>query len=131
MIMCCAVLSCSVMFWLFVIPWTVACQVLLSMGILQARILDWPCPEYYTCHALLQGILTTQGSSLGLSLGRRILYCLSHQGSPRILECVAYLFSRESFWPRNWTGVSWIVGRFFTNWATQEALSIIMEVCKI
>ena len=129
--MCCAVLSCSVMFWLFVIPQTVACQVLLSMGILQARILDWPCPEYYTCRALLQGILTTQGSNSGLSLGRRILYCLSHQGSPRILEWVAYPFSRESFWSRNWTGVSWIGGRFFINWATREALSIIMEVCKV
>ena len=27
--------------WLFVTPWTVACQAVLSMGILQARILDW------------------------------------------------------------------------------------------
>ena len=27
--------------WLFVTPWTVACQVPLSMGILQARILEW------------------------------------------------------------------------------------------
>ena len=26
---------------LFVTPWTIACQALLSMGILQARILDW------------------------------------------------------------------------------------------
>ena len=27
--------------WLFVTPWTVACQAPLSMGILQARILEW------------------------------------------------------------------------------------------
>ena len=27
--------------WLFVTPWTVACQALLSTGILQARILEW------------------------------------------------------------------------------------------
>ena len=26
---------------LFVTPWTIACQVPLSMGILQARILEW------------------------------------------------------------------------------------------
>ena len=26
---------------LFVTPWTVACRVLLSMGILQAKILEW------------------------------------------------------------------------------------------
>ena len=33
------------------------------------------------CHALLQGIFTTQGSNLGLPQFRRILYHLSHQGS--------------------------------------------------
>ena len=27
--------------WLFATPWIVACQGLLSMGILQARILEW------------------------------------------------------------------------------------------
>ena len=37
----------------------------------------------------------------------------------RILEWVAY--SSGSFWPRNWTGVSCIVGGFFTNWAIREA----------
>ena len=25
-------------------------------------------------------------------------------------------------WPRNWTGVSWIAGGFFTSWAPREAL---------
>ena len=31
--------------WLFVTPWTVACQAPLSVGILQARILEWvACP---------------------------------------------------------------------------------------
>ena len=34
------------------------------------------------CHALLQGIFPTQGSSLGLPHGRQIVYQLSHQGSP-------------------------------------------------
>ena len=53
------------------------------------------------CQALLQGIFPTQGSNLGLPHGRRILYCLSDQGSPRILEWVAYPFSRETFTPRN------------------------------
>ena len=36
---------------------------------------------------------------------RRILYQLSHQGSPRILEWVAYPFLRGSSQPRNWTRV--------------------------
>ena len=44
------------------------------------------------CHALLQGIFPTQGSNPGLPHCRWILYCLSHQGSPRILEWVAYPF---------------------------------------
>ena len=39
----------------------------------------------------------------------------------RILEWVAIPFSRESSWPRNWTWVSCIAGRFFTVWATREA----------
>ena len=48
------------------------------------------------CHALLQGIFPTRGSNPGLSHCRQILYHLSHQGSPRILEWVPYLFSRGS-----------------------------------
>ena len=40
----------------------------------------------------------------------------------RILEWVAIPFSRRSSWPRDWTQASWIAGRFFTIWATKEAL---------
>ena len=71
---------------------------------------------------LFQGIFPTQGSNPGLPHCRQILYQLSHQGSPRILECLAYLFSSGSSWPRNWTRVSCIAGRFFTNWALRGAL---------
>ena len=42
------------------------------------------------CHALHQGIFPTQGSNPGFPHCRRILYHLSHQGSQRILEWVAY-----------------------------------------
>ena len=73
------------------------------------------------CHALLQGIFPTQGSNPGLMHCRWILCCLSHQESPRMLEWVAYHFSRGSSWPRNQTGISCIAGRFFTSWATREA----------
>ena len=55
---------------------------------------------------LLQGIFPSQGSNPGLPHCRRILYQLSHQGSPRILEWVAYPFFRGISWPRNRTGVS-------------------------
>ena len=74
------------------------------------------------CQALLQGIFPTQGSNPGLPHCRQILYHLSYLGSPRILEMVAYLVSRGSSWPRNRTGVSCIADKFFTTWATREAL---------
>ena len=57
-------------------------------------------------YSLLQGIFPTQGSNPGLPHCRQILYQLSPQGSPRILEWVAYAFSSRSSWPRNWTRVS-------------------------
>ena len=40
----------------------------------------------------------------------------------RILEWVAISSSRGSSWPRDWTRVSWVAGRFVTTWATREAL---------
>ena len=42
----------------------------------------------------------------------------------RILERVAIFFSRVSSQPRNQTRVSCPAGRFFTNWATREALHV-------
>ena len=39
----------------------------------------------------------------------------------QILEWVAFPFSRGSFQPRKWTGVSCIAGGFFTNWAIRKA----------
>jgi len=65
--------------------------------------------------SLLQGIFPAQGSNPGLPHCRWILYQLSHKGGPKILEWVAYPFSRGSSQPRNQTGVSWIAGKFFTN----------------
>ena len=84
--------------WLFVTPCTVAHQDPLSMGILQARILEWV------------AMPSSRGSSqprdqTQVPHCRRILYHLSHQGSPRILEWVAYPFSRGTSQPRNWTRV--------------------------
>ena len=73
--------------------------------------------------SLLQGIFPTQGWNPGLLHCRWILYQLSHKGSARILEWVAYPFPRGSSRPRNWTGVSCIAGGFCTNWAIREALN--------
>ena len=74
-----------------------------------------------SCHALLQGIFPTQRLNPGLPHCRQILYPLSQQGSPRILEWGAYPFSRGSSQPRYWTGVFCIAGGFFTSWAPREA----------
>ena len=71
--------------------------------------------------SLLQGIFPTHGLNPGLPHCRQILYQLSHQGSPRILERVAYPFSCGSPQPWNRTSVSCIAGGFFTSWATREA----------
>ena len=79
-------------------------------GILQARILEWVAFPF-----------PIQGSNPGVPHCRQILYQLSHQGSPRILEWVTYSFSSQSSQPRNWTGVSFLAGRFFTSWATRKA----------
>ena len=39
----------------------------------------------------------------------------------RILEWLAFPFSRGSSQPKDWTQVSHIAGRFLTSWATKEA----------
>ena len=94
--------------WLFVTPWTIQ-----SKGFSRQ--------EYWRgSHSLLQGIFPTQGSNPGLPHCRWILYQLSHKGSPRIPEWVAYPFSSRSSPPRNQTGISCITGRLFTNWAIRE-----------
>jgi len=80
-------------------PWTSPCQNT-GMGSL----------------SLLQGIFPNQGSNQGLLHCRWILYQLSHKRSPRILEWVAYPFSRGYLQPRNQTKVSCIAGGFFTNY---------------
>ena len=74
--------------------------------------------------SFLQGTLPTQGSNPGRPHCRWTPYQLSHYGSPRILEGLAYPFSSGSSWPRNETGVFCISGGFFTNLALREALHI-------
>ena len=93
----------------FVTPWTV-------------QSMKFSRPEYWSGSlSLPQGIFPNQGSNPGLSHGRRILYLLSHNGSSRIQEWVAYAFSSRSFRPRNPTWVSCIASRFFTKWVIREA----------
>ena len=71
-------------------------------------------------HSLPQGIFPMQGSNPGLPHCRWILYQLSQQRSPRILEWVVFLFSIGSSQPRGQTRVSCIASRCFTVWPTRE-----------
>ena len=82
-------------------------------------------------HTFLQGIIPTQGLNPGLPHCRQILYHLSHQGSPRILEWAAYPFSRGFSQLRNQTRVSCIACRFFTSWTTREALHNVYKMPKL
>ena len=95
------------------IPWTVTCQAPLSMGILQARILEWV------------AMPSTRGSSQprNQTQASRVAgeYCLIPQGSWRILEWVACPFSRGYSQARDQIGVCCVAGRFFISWATREA----------
>ena len=78
--------------WLFVTPWTIQSMEFTGQNTGVGSLF------------LHEGIFPTQGLNPGLLHCRQILYQLSHQGSPRILEWVACPFSSGSFPPRNWTG---------------------------
>ena len=89
------------------------------------------------CHAILQGISPAQDLNPGLLHCRCILYPLGHQGIPRILQWVAYPFSRGSSRPGNPTRIfciaDWVfflllfnnsADWVFTRWATKEVPSV-------
>ena len=59
-------------------------------GILQARILEWVAFSFSRRSSQHQGL------NPGLPHCRQILYQLSHKGSPRTPEWIAYPFSRGS-----------------------------------
>ena len=87
--------SCSVMFWLFVTPWTQPIRLFCL----------WSSPVKNTgvgCHFLLQEIFPTQGSNWVSCITGRFFYHLSHQGSPVPGWC----------WPH---GVSWMGSSGFTH----------------
>ena len=48
----------------------------------------------------------------------------------RILEWVAIPFSSRCSWPRDWIWISFIVGKFFTIWATKEGQGYITYIQK-
>ena len=96
-------------------------------SILQAWIMEWvpfPSPGELPNPGIKPRSPALQADSLPNPSPphcRRILYQLSHKGSPGILEWVAYPFSRGSSQPRNQIRVSCIADGFFTSWAIREA----------
>ena len=111
--------------WKWNCHWSESCSVVSDLLWSHGLYSPWNSPGQNTgvgSLCLLQWIVPTQGSNSGLPHCRWILYQLSHRGSPRILEWIAYPFSSGSSPLRNWTGVSCIAGEFFTNWAIREAL---------
>ena len=99
------------------------------LRILQARILspgDFPNPGieprstctaggFFTSWTPKDSSLITQLVKNPLAMQETAVQFLD-QGIPKILEWVAYPFSRKSSQHRNRTGVSCIAGRFFINW---------------
>ena len=80
--------------------------------------------------SILQGIFPNQGLNPGLPHCRRILYQLSHKGSPRILEWVTYPFSRGSSLPKELNRGLLHCREFFTSWATrEECVCVCVYVC--
>ena len=140
-------LCCFSYVWLFATLWTVVRQGLLSMGILQARILEWvamPAPRgsswpwhltrvsyvssigrqilYHWCHLEAQNnVFCCSVTQLCLTLCDSMDYTVYGILQARILEWVAIPFSSGSSQPRGRTQVSHIAGGFFTSWATREA----------
>ena len=92
-------------------------------AILQARILEW------AAFPFARGSSQPRDQTY-LHIAGRFCTKLRHKGSPRILELVAYPFTSGSFQHRNWTRVSCISGRFFTNWAIREARKIALVLHK-
>ena len=49
----------------------------------------------------------------------------------RMLEWVAFYFSRESSQPKDWTHIFWVVGRFFTAGSLRKPLPNLIVTCPL
>ena len=81
--------------------------------------------DIYTCIYICMYVCiwkwSESESCLVMSLCDPMYYIVHWILWARILEWVAFPFSRGSFQPRDGNQVSQIAGRFFTSWATREA----------
>ena len=88
------------------------------------KILDWDVSQGWIFHFLKWKVKVKVGQLCPTLCNP--MNCTVHGIlQARILEWVAYPFSRGSSQPRDWTQVSHVAGRFFTSWAAREALSLV------
>ena len=71
-------------------------------------------------YVLSHSVMSSSCESIDCSLPGSSLHGILQARMP---EWVAISFSRGSSWPRDWTQVSCIAGRLFTDWAMREAQS--------
>ena len=83
-------------------------------GIFQARILEWVAFPF-------SGDLPNPGMKHRSPTLHADPLPAELQGKPKNTGVGSLPFSSRSFQPRNWTGVSFISGGFFVNWAVREA----------
>ena len=118
------------------------CDSLQPEGLWPTRLLSpWDSPGRNTgmgCHDLLQGIFPTQGSNPGLPHCRRILYHLSHQGSPflywmyRIYTCdiwIYHIFFIHSHFDRHWAISTFWLLWIMLQWAFIYESCVKISVC--
>ena len=84
----------------------------------------------YVCHFSCESEVKVKLGQSRLTLCDPMDYTAHGVLQARILEWVAFPFSRESSQPRDRTQVSHIVGRFFPSWATREAQSFFLLIVK-
>ena len=80
-------------------------------------------------HSLLLGDFPTQGWNPGLPHCRQILYQLSYQGGPRILDWVVYPFSRGVFPTKESNCGLQQCKRFFTSCVTRVTPGKVTRSC--
>ena len=88
------------------------------------KVCDWLISLCWWClenESISCSVLSDSCDPMGYSLSGPSVHGILQA---RILEWVAIPFSRGSSWPRDWTQFSHITGRFFTVWATRQALVI-------
>ena len=116
-------------FFFFFWPWT-ACGILVPQpGIEPASlaIKAWTGPPGISFSGLWSEVKVAQSCP---TLCNPMDYTVHGIFHAKILEWVAFPFSRGSSQPRDWTQVSRVAGRLFTSWATVWKRSILQSLQK-